>query len=198
MTAATPDADSIPAAARVPRLSYFFPAHNEEANLEGLVLEALERCRGSRTSSRSSPSTTARRTGRARSPTGSRRSTRASSAPSTRAQPWLRRGAAVRLRGVALRPAVLHRRRSPVPGRGPRPADGEDGRAGPAGRRGRLPHQARRPVRADRLRADLRLANRIFFGLRVRDVDCACKLFTRARWRASGSSPAGRSSPPSC
>jgi glycosyltransferase involved in cell wall biosynthesis len=28
--------------ARVPRLSYFFPAHNEEANLEGLVREALE------------------------------------------------------------------------------------------------------------------------------------------------------------
>jgi hypothetical protein len=24
-----------------------------------------------------------------------------------------------------------------------------------------------------------KLANRIFFGLRVRDVDCACKLFTR-------------------
>jgi hypothetical protein len=24
-----------------------------------------------------------------------------------------------------------------------------------------------------------RLANRIFFGLKVRDVDCACKLFTR-------------------
>jgi glycosyltransferase involved in cell wall biosynthesis len=29
------------APARVPRLSYFFPAHNEEANLEGLVAEAL-------------------------------------------------------------------------------------------------------------------------------------------------------------
>ena len=29
-------------AARVPRLSYFFPAHNEEANLEALVAEALE------------------------------------------------------------------------------------------------------------------------------------------------------------
>ncbi|HEX9044320.1 MAG TPA: glycosyltransferase family 2 protein [Candidatus Limnocylindrales bacterium] len=28
--------------ARVPRLSYFFPAHNEEANLEPLVAEALE------------------------------------------------------------------------------------------------------------------------------------------------------------
>jgi glycosyltransferase involved in cell wall biosynthesis len=30
------------APARVDRLSYFFPAHNEEANLEGLVEEALE------------------------------------------------------------------------------------------------------------------------------------------------------------
>src|SRR3990172_7035374 len=28
--------------ARVPELSYFFPAHNEEANLQGLVAEALE------------------------------------------------------------------------------------------------------------------------------------------------------------
>ena len=27
---------------RVERLSYFFPAHNEEANIEGLVAEALE------------------------------------------------------------------------------------------------------------------------------------------------------------
>ncbi|MEO5966035.1 MAG: glycosyltransferase family 2 protein [Candidatus Limnocylindrales bacterium] len=42
MTAATTTEASIPAAARVPRLSYFFPAHNEEANLEGLVAEALE------------------------------------------------------------------------------------------------------------------------------------------------------------
>src|SRR3954447_22166436 len=31
-----------PGAARLARLSYFFPAHNEEANLEGLVAEALE------------------------------------------------------------------------------------------------------------------------------------------------------------
>jgi glycosyltransferase involved in cell wall biosynthesis len=31
-----------PAPARVARLSYFFPAHNEEANIEGLVEEALE------------------------------------------------------------------------------------------------------------------------------------------------------------
>jgi len=32
----------VPSPARVARLSYFFPAHNEEANLEGLVEEALE------------------------------------------------------------------------------------------------------------------------------------------------------------
>jgi glycosyltransferase involved in cell wall biosynthesis len=34
------NSDAVPA--RVPRLSYFFPAHNEEANIEGLVAEALE------------------------------------------------------------------------------------------------------------------------------------------------------------
>jgi len=31
-----------PGPTRLPRLSYFFPAHNEEANLEGLVAEALD------------------------------------------------------------------------------------------------------------------------------------------------------------
>ena len=36
------DAPTAPAPARVARLSYFFPAHNEEANLQGLVEEALE------------------------------------------------------------------------------------------------------------------------------------------------------------
>ena len=43
-----------------------------------------------------------------------------------------------------------------------------------------------------------RLANRIFFGLTVRDVDCACKLFRRAALEGVRSSPAARSSPPSC
>jgi glycosyltransferase involved in cell wall biosynthesis len=37
----TPTRAETPAPAGVPRLSYFFPAHNEEANLEGLVQEAL-------------------------------------------------------------------------------------------------------------------------------------------------------------
>ncbi len=38
-TPAAPAKDAVPA--KVARLSYFFPAHNEEANLEGLVDEAL-------------------------------------------------------------------------------------------------------------------------------------------------------------
>ncbi len=38
----TNDAPGGATPARVARLSYFFPAHNEEANLEGLVDEALE------------------------------------------------------------------------------------------------------------------------------------------------------------
>ena len=41
MTAAESEEQAISSSARVPRLSYFFPAHNEEANLEGLVEEAL-------------------------------------------------------------------------------------------------------------------------------------------------------------
>ena len=44
MTVAEPSAKPAvgSAPARVARLSYFFPAHNEEANLEGLVAEALD------------------------------------------------------------------------------------------------------------------------------------------------------------
>jgi glycosyltransferase involved in cell wall biosynthesis len=41
-TTAIPSPTIATAPTRVPRLSYFFPAHNEEANLEGLVAEALE------------------------------------------------------------------------------------------------------------------------------------------------------------
>jgi glycosyltransferase involved in cell wall biosynthesis len=41
MSASRPPREAIPPSARVPRLSYFFPAHNEEANLEALVDEAL-------------------------------------------------------------------------------------------------------------------------------------------------------------
>jgi glycosyltransferase involved in cell wall biosynthesis len=41
VTAPDPSVPAAPQPARVARLSYFFPAHNEEANLEGLVEEAL-------------------------------------------------------------------------------------------------------------------------------------------------------------
>ena len=40
----SPAANALPTIApgvRLPELSYFFPAHNEEANVEGLVEEAL-------------------------------------------------------------------------------------------------------------------------------------------------------------
>ena len=39
---AIPSPTGVSSPSRVPRLSYFFPAHNEEANLGGLVAEALE------------------------------------------------------------------------------------------------------------------------------------------------------------
>ncbi|HEY3333624.1 MAG TPA: glycosyltransferase family 2 protein [Candidatus Limnocylindrales bacterium] len=41
MTAATQTGEEVPSEAHVSRLSYFFPAHNEEASLEALVEEAL-------------------------------------------------------------------------------------------------------------------------------------------------------------
>ena len=72
-----------------------------------------------------------------------------------RGQPRLRRCAALGLRGVALRPARVHRRRPPVPDRRPRPADRAARRAGPARRRRGLPDQARRPADPDRLRPHL-------------------------------------------
>ncbi len=42
MTAPAATPGTIAEPQRIARLSYFFPAHNEEANLEGLVQEALE------------------------------------------------------------------------------------------------------------------------------------------------------------
>ena len=167
--------------ARVPRSRYFFPAHNEEANLEGLVAEALETLPtladefeiiavndGSKDRTREIAD-------RARGRAPGRRPGRP-----PRGQPRLRRRAPLGLRGVPLRAARVHRRRPPVPGRGPRPAD----------RRGSAEPDAPDVVVGYRIkRADpfirivyartYKLANRIFFGLRVRDVDCACKLFRR-------------------
>ena len=95
-------------------------------------------------------------------------------------EPRLRRGPPIRLPGGPLRPRLLHRRRPPVPGGRPRPparpareADAPDVVVGYRIRR------ADPPIRT--LYARLyKLANRVWFGLRVRDVDCACKLFRRS------------------
>ena len=180
MTVATPGHGRDPGLRARPRLSYFFPAHNEEANLEGLVLEALETLpRDRRTRSRSSPSTTARRTGRARSPTAWRPSTRASSGRSTTSA----------TAAMAARCARASRRRATTSCASPT-ATASSGSPTSRGSRRGWPSPTRPDVVAGyRIkRADpfiriayartYKLANRIFFGLRVRDVDCACKLFT--------------------
>ncbi len=140
--------------ARVPRLSYFFPAHNEEANLAGLVEEALETLPGLADTfeiiavddgSRDRTAGDRRRAGRG--------------APRPRArrpppdEPGLRRRAPLGPRGRPLRARRLHRRRPAVPCRGSRPPDRAARRGRPAGCRRGLSHQARRPPGPHDLRA---------------------------------------------
>ena len=162
-------------------LSYFFPAHNEAENIEALVDEALEVLPkladefeiiavndGSKDADAGD-----------RRPAGRRAPGRRAGRPPRR-QPRLRRRAAVGLRG---------RRASSSS----RFTDGD--RQFQVADLGRLIERMARPDHPDVVvgyrikRADpfiriayartYRLANRIFFGLRVRDVDCACKLFRR-------------------
>jgi glycosyltransferase involved in cell wall biosynthesis len=165
---------------RLARLSYFFPAHNEEANLEGLVAEAL-----------------------ATLPTladtfeivivndGSRDATGRIADDLTAANPGVVRAVhhpTNRGYGAALRSGFGAARYEHI-------AFTDGDRQFQVVDLGRLIDrlgQADRPdvvvgyriKRADPLVRTLyarayRLANRIFFGLRVRDVDCACKLFRR-------------------
>jgi len=164
----------------VPRLTWFFPAHNEEANLEPLVEEAM-----------------------AVLPTlaqdweivvvndGSRDATAAIADRLAAAHPGLVRVVhhpTNRGYGAALRSGFAAARHDLVAFTdGDRQFRVEDvglltaRLAGPdrpdvvAGFRIRRADPLVRTVYA-RL---YRLANRIFFGLRVRDVDCACKLFRR-------------------
>jgi glycosyltransferase involved in cell wall biosynthesis len=169
-----------PSAARVARLSYFFPAHNEEANLESLVREALE--------------TLATLTDRFEIiavDDGSRDATPAIADALTAANPGVVRavhhptnlgyGAALRSGfGAAQYELVAF-------------TDGDrqfhvadlglllDRMAQPDAPDVVVGYRIRRadpPIRTLYARA-YRLANRIFFGLTVRDVDCACKLFRR-------------------
>ena len=166
---------------RVPRLSYFFPAHNEEANVEGLVAEAL-----------------------ATLPSlaeafeviivndGSRDATGRIADELTAANPGVVRAVHHETNqgyGAALRSGFRAAQFEHV-------AFTDGDRQFKVADVGRLIDRMAstdapdavvgyRIKRADPLVRTVyarlyRLANRIFFGLRVRDVDCACKLFRRS------------------
>ena len=173
MTAAEP-------LARVERLSFFFPAHNEEANIEGLVAEALETL-----------PTLAETFEIIAVNDGSRDRTRVLADDLTAAHPGIVRAVHHPTNlgyGAALRSGFAAARYELVAF-----TDGDrQFRVEDLGRLTERLAAADRPDvvvgyrirRADPLVRTLyarayRLANRLFFGLTVRDVDCACKLFRR-------------------
>jgi glycosyltransferase involved in cell wall biosynthesis len=165
---------------RVARLSYFFPAHNEEANLAGLVEEALATL----------PSLADTFEIIAVND-GSRDRTAAIADELTAAHPNLVRAVHHPTNlgyGAALRSGLAAARYELV-------AFTDGDRQFQVTDLGRLTERLRggdnpdvvvgfRIKRADPLIRTIyarlyRLANRIFFGLTVTDVDCACKLFRR-------------------
>jgi glycosyltransferase involved in cell wall biosynthesis len=186
MTDARPDAAArIPASpsatpARVPRLSYFFPAHNEEANLAGLVEEALATLPGLADTFEIIAVDD-----------GSTDGTASIGEALAEQHPGLVRlvrhpvnlgyGAALHSGFGAARYELIAF------------TDGDrQFKVADIGRLTERLAESDRPdvvvgfriKRADPLVRTLyarayRLANRIFFGLRVTDVDCACKLFRR-------------------
>ena len=174
-----------PAARRLPELSYFFPVHNEAANLGALVAEALEALPD-----------LADRYEIVIVDDGSRDGTPALADALALAHPEVRAvhhptnlgyGAALRTGLGAARYGFIAftdgDRQFKVAHLGRLIAGLE---AAPATGRRRLDLViGYRIKRADPMvrtvYANLyRLANRIFFGLSVRDVDCACKLFRRS------------------
>ena len=178
-TAAVPEAAGLPAD-RVPRLSYFFPAHNEEANLEGLVEEALATL----------PSI-AETFEIIAVNDGSRDRTREIADELTARHPGLVRAVHHPTNlgyGAALRSGFGAARYDLV-------AFTDGDRQFQVADVARLTARLVAPDAPDVVvgfrikRADplirtiyaraYRLANRLFFGLRVTDVDCACKLFRR-------------------
>ena len=170
-----------PPPARVPRLSYFFPAHNEEANLEGLVEEAL-----------ATLPDLAEAFEIIAVDDGSRDATPAIADALAAAHPDVVRVVHHPTNlgyGAALRSGFGAARYEYV-------AFTDGDRQFKVADVGRLTERLAasdapdvvvgfRIKRADPLIRTLyarayRLANRVFFGLTVTDVDCACKLFRRA------------------
>jgi glycosyltransferase involved in cell wall biosynthesis len=169
-----------PVTAPVARLSYFFPAHNEEANIEGLVDEALDSLPaiaetfeiiavddGSRDRTRAlADELTARHPG----------AVRAIHHPTN-----LGYGAALRSGFKAARHELVaftdgdRQFRIEDIGRLTARLPGPDAPDVVIGYRIRRSDPIVRTIYA---RA-YRIANRILFGLKVTDVDCACKLFRR-------------------
>ncbi len=182
MTVATPAAEgaAAPTTNRVAELSWFFPAHNEEANVEGLVEEAL-----------AALPALAERFEIVIVDDGSRDRTPALADSLAAANPEIVRvvhhptnygyGAALRSGFGAARFSLIAftdgDRQFKVADVGrltARLAESD----GPDIVVGYRIHRADPLVRTVYARL-YRLANRIFFGLRVRDVDCACKLLRR-------------------
>ncbi|HJW22392.1 MAG TPA: glycosyltransferase family 2 protein [Candidatus Limnocylindrales bacterium] len=167
---------------RLPELSYFFPAHNEEANLRGLVAEALEALPA-----------LAERFEIVIVDDGSRDTTPAIADELAALHPEVRAahhptnlgyGAALRTGFANARFGVIGftdgDRQFRVADLGRLlEAIGQSGRDGPDVVVGYRLRRADPMVRTVYARL-YRLANRIFFGLRVRDVDCACKVFRRS------------------
>ena len=167
--------------ARLPELSYFFPAHNEEANLEGLVAEALATLPGLADAFEI-----------VIVDDGSRDATGRIADELASANPGVVRAVHHPMNrgyGAALLSGFQASRHDYV-------AFTDGDRQFRVADVGRLIDRMVTPDRPDVVvgfrikRADplvrtlyaraYRLANRIFFGLTVRDVDCACKLFRRA------------------
>lgn len=165
---------------RLARLSYFFPAHNEEANVEGLVEEALATLPG-----------LAETFEIVIVDDGSRDRTGAIADGLAAAHPGIVRAVHHPTNlgyGAALRSGFQAARHDHVVF-----TDGDrQFRVADVGRLIDRLAEADRPdvvvgyriKRADPFIRTLyarayRLANRVFFGLKVRDVDCACKLFRR-------------------
>ena len=95
-------------------------------------------------------------------------------------QPGLWRRSPIRVRGSALRPGGVHRRRSPVPGRGPACASSTGWRS-PTHRTWWWATGSGGPTRSSGRSTRVPIGWRIASSSasRVTDVDCACKLFRR-------------------